>query len=107
MNFNDYQKWAMSKLGGDHPEFACALGLAGEAGETVDMLKKHWCHGKPLDTEKLAKELGDVLYYLAALSGVMGIDFNKVMEMNVDKLNARYPGGFSKEAAAKRADESK
>ena len=81
-----------------------ALGLAGEAGETADMLKKHLFHGKPLNHDDVVKELGDVLWYVAGMATAIGISLDDVAQRNVDKLRARYPDGFSAEASAQRAD---
>jgi len=71
-----------------------ALGLNGEAGEVGEILKKHHGHGKPLDTGKLAAELGDVLWYLSAIATAYGIDLDAVARGNVYKLRQRYPDGF-------------
>lgn len=103
--FESYQSWAVGKLGGQQVEFACALGIVGEAGEVADLLKKHLCHGLPLDRDKLTKKLGDVLYYVAAVAHQYHIPLDRVAAENVSKLEARYPNGFSTEAAAARADE--
>ena len=70
------------------------LGLAGEAWEVVDLLKKHLFHGHPLDTEKLTRELGDVLWYVAELSTALGVKLSIVAQRNLEKLAARYPDGF-------------
>lgn len=72
-----------------------ALGLAGEAGEVVELVKKHVYHGAELNAERLQEELGDVLFYLALLTGtvpeqtVRGIAF-----ANIWKLNQRWPDNF-------------
>jgi NTP pyrophosphatase (non-canonical NTP hydrolase) len=71
-----------------------AIGLAGEAGEVADLVKKAVFHRKGLDYEKLAKELGDVLWYVAALCSTAGLSLNDVMAANVEKLKARYPNGW-------------
>ena len=81
-----------------------ALGLAGEAGETADMLKKHLFHGKALDRDEVVRELGDVLWYVAGMATAIGISLDEVARRNVDKLRRRYPDGFSVEASAQRAD---
>lgn len=82
-----------------------ALGLAGEAGEVADLLKKYVGHGHDLDRLKVQKELGDVLWYIAALATVLGIDLDQVAETNLAKLKARYPAGFSHEASRNRVDD--
>ena len=80
------------------------LGLAGEAGEVVDHLKKHLHHGHELDRDKLVKEAGDVLWYLAALATLLGVDLSEVAQRNVDKLIRRYPQGFTHEASRNRSE---
>lgn len=110
MTLTGYQRLAMRT----HPNLGAsprddlalgALGLAGEAGEAVEIVKKHLYHGAELDRDKLTKELGDVLWYVAALAAAAGIDLDVVAEANIAKLRARYPDGFSAEASAARADE--
>lgn len=104
--FSEYQAWVRLKAGSERNERATyALGLAGEAGEVCDLLKKHWGHRKPLDREHLKKELGDVLWYVFALADQFGFTADEVVAANVDKLERRYPTGFSEQAAAARADE--
>ncbi|HYX20452.1 MAG TPA: nucleoside triphosphate pyrophosphohydrolase family protein [Thermoanaerobaculia bacterium] len=71
------------------------LGIAGEGGECADHLKKHLFHGHPLDKDKLKKEIGDVMWYLAILAQEIGLSFSEVAEANVAKLRARYPEGFT------------
>lgn len=77
---------------------ACVLngvmGLAGESGECVDLVKKHLMQGHPLDKAHLASELGDVAWYLAVTAKAIGYDLDTIFQMNVDKLKKRYPSGF-------------
>ena len=80
---------------------AC-LGLSGEVGETLDMIKKWIFHEKELDTEHLKKELGDIMWYMAMMCHSFGFDLDEIMQMNVDKLRARYPEGFNVERANNR-----
>lgn len=83
-----------------------ALGLSGEAGEVVDIIKKHITYNKPLDLVALKSELGDVLWYVSLMLTSIDSSFEEVMQMNIDKLKTRYPGGFSEaeaEAACKLA----
>lgn len=89
-----------------HDIFVWALGLAGEAGEVCDLLKKVHGHGKAYDADKMKKELGDVLWYLANLASAHGFNLSEVAEANVEKLQARYPNGFTVAAAQARADEN-
>ena len=80
-----------------------ALGLAGEAGEVVDMVKKHLYHGHALDRQQVAEELGDLLWYVAGLCDVLSLNLDTVMAANLSKLRRRYPDGFSREASQARA----
>lgn len=72
----------------------CALGITGEAGEVADMIKKHVFQGHGLDEEHFAKELGDVLWYIALGASAAGYSLDEVMELNIEKLQKRYPNGF-------------
>jgi NTP pyrophosphatase (non-canonical NTP hydrolase) len=82
-----------------------ALGIAGEAGETVDLIKKTFANGRELDMEKLVKEMGDLMFYIQALSNVIEIPLSTIIQTNMDKLNKRYPDGYSDAAALARKDE--
>ena len=101
MTINEYQKAALrteSGMSKEHPRILNGLmGLNGEAGECIDILKKHLFQGHELDRAHLAKELGDVAWYLAVSADAIGYDLETVMQMNVDKLKARYPEGFDTE----------
>lgn len=107
MNLDDYQvKAARTESRDADPQMALAvvgLGLAGEAGEAVDLIKKHVGHGHPLDTAKLEKELGDVLWYVAVAAWHLGIPLSRVAAKNIEKLWQRYPQGFSTAASMNRA----
>lgn len=85
-------------------EATFGLGIAGEAGEVVDMVKKHLGHGHPMDREKLVKELGDVMWYVAALAAVFEITLDEVGRANIEKLKKRYPEGFSEAASQNRSE---
>lgn len=67
------------------------MGLNGEAGEAIDILKKHLFQGHDLDTEHLAKELGDVAWYLAVSAAAIDYSLEDIFRMNIEKLKARYP----------------
>jgi len=60
-------------------------------------VKKHLAQGHPLDKEKLAKELGDIAWYLAETAHSIGYSLEDILQMNIDKLKARYPEGFDSE----------
>lgn len=70
------------------------LGMCGESGEIADMFKKRAFQGHDLDMEEVAKELGDVLWYVALAAHAAGYELDTIMQMNVAKLKARYPEGF-------------
>jgi NTP pyrophosphatase (non-canonical NTP hydrolase) len=80
------------------------LGLAGEAGEVVDLVKKFMYQGHDLKKEKLVEELGDVLWYVGLISSSIGVDLGRVAELNVEKLRARYGEEFSAEKSINRED---
>ncbi len=101
MTINEYQQAAIrtaNKTLTDTEQLANGLmGLNGEAGESIDILKKHLFQGHDLDKEHMAKELGDVAWYLAVSADAIGYDLETIMQLNVDKLVARYPNGFDVE----------
>jgi NTP pyrophosphatase (non-canonical NTP hydrolase) len=83
-----------------------SLGLAGESGETVDLIKKFVFHNHDVNHEKLIRELGDVLWYVSALSTSFGYKLEDVAKINVEKLIRRYPNGFKAEDSVSRGDET-
>lgn len=101
MTPNDYQQAALrtapKDLQPDQLLLNGLMGLNGESGECIDILKKHLFQGHALDAEHMAKELGDVAWYLAVSANAIGYDLETVMQMNVNKLKARYPDGFDTE----------
>lgn len=70
-----------------------AMGLAGESGELVDMLKKVIFHDHPLDKEKVVKEIGDVLWYIAILAKELDVTLEEIGQRNIEKLYRRYSEG--------------
>ena len=101
MTGNEYQKLAMTTL---NPALSQkdvlingVMGLCGESGEAIDIVKKHLHQGHALDREKLIKELGDIAWYLAETAFALDVDLDEVFEGNIAKLKARYPEGFSTE----------
>lgn len=81
-----------------------ATGLAGEAGEVVEHIKKGVFHEHGIDVDKLADELGDVLWYVAAIATKLDVPLEYIMSANIDKLKKRYPGDWSPEDSRKRVD---
>lgn len=81
---------------------SAAMGVAGEAGEVADAVKKVLYHGHPLNRFELEKELGDVLWYVALCCTVLGVPMSEVAATNIRKLSARYPDGFSCERSLHR-----
>lgn len=80
------------------------MGLCGEAGEAIEIVKKHYAHGHELDKKHLAIELGDVMWYLAETASAIGYDLDTIFQMNIDKLKRRYPDGFDEEHSINRAE---
>ena len=73
-----------------------ALGICAEGGEFTEVVKKMVFQGKPVNDENIfhmKRELGDIMWYVAQACMALDTDFNEIIEMNVDKLKARYPGG--------------
>jgi NTP pyrophosphatase (non-canonical NTP hydrolase) len=113
MNMLEYQIWAFGKRK-NYSETKLteeqinlnvgAMGLAGEAGEFLDLVKKIVFHGHQMDNMKLAHELGDVLWYLSDIASTLEITLEDLMMINKAKLDARYKDGFSREASIKRVD---
>lgn len=83
-----------------------AVGIAGEAGEVLDALKKVWVYNKELDQENLKEELGDIMFYMQKLCNMYGFSFQSVMQANMSKLAKRYPVGYTDQAAVTRADKA-
>jgi NTP pyrophosphatase (non-canonical NTP hydrolase) len=107
MTGNEYQSLALRTANGLAPEQLLTngvMGMCGEAGECVDMMKKHLFQGHDLDKEHLAKELGDVSWYVAITAHALGYDLDKIFEMNIEKLKARYPEGFDAERSLHRKE---
>lgn len=84
--------------------FNACLGLSGEVGEFNDMVKKWVFHEKELDIDHAKKKAGDICWYLAMLCESFGWNLDEIMQMNVDKLKARYPEGFDIDRANHREE---
>jgi NTP pyrophosphatase (non-canonical NTP hydrolase) len=104
---NDYQRMAMRTASGlDKHSLILngVMGLNGESGECIDIMKKHIFQGHELDREHLIEELGDVAWYLAVCCEGLGVSLEEVMEKNIEKLKARYPEGFDKARSINRTE---
>ena len=94
----DYQHYKLNVL-------YAAIGMCGEAGEVSELVKKYEYHGHAIDTEHLARELGDVLWYVSYMADLFGYSLGKIMAINQEKLAKRYPDGkFDAERSRNRKD---
>ena len=98
MNANEYQKLAMVTL---NPQLNkkdvlinSVMGLCGESGEAIDIVKKWMAQGHELDKAHLAKELGDIAWYLAEAATALDMPLEDILQENINKLKKRYPEGF-------------
>lgn len=82
-----------------------ALGLAGEAGEVADYVKKHIFHNHPFDKDSITDELGDILWYIALFCYALDESLESILKKNIAKLVSRYPNGFSSERSINRGVE--
>ena len=109
MEINEYQKLALrtlnNKLSDKEVLINGVMGLCGESGEAIDIVKKHLSQGHELDKEKLANELGDIAWYLAETAYIIGYDLEDILYMNIAKLKKRYPDGFDAERSIYRKDQ--
>ena len=108
MTIHEYQDLALRTL---NPALSpkdvlinAVMGLCGESGECIDIVKKWLAQGHELDREKLAKELGDVAWYLAEAATALEIPLEQILEANIEKLKRRFPEGFSVEASVNRTE---
>lgn len=92
MEFNDYQELANQTLYGNEQILTnCALGLASETGEVLEVIQQYTFENHSLDREQLVKEMGDVLWYLSQIAQWADIPFSEVAESNIKMLQGRYP----------------
>ena len=108
MTINEYQKLAMTTLNPQLSEkdilINGVMGLCGESGEAIDIVKKWLAQGHELDKEKLKKELGDICWYLAETATALGYDLEDIMSANIEKLKKRYPDGFDAQKSVNRTE---
>ncbi len=108
MTINEYQKLAMTTL---NPELSKkdvlingVMGLCGESGEAIDIVKKWLAQGHELDRERLAKDLGYICWYLAETATALDLSLEDVMAANIEKLKRRYPEGFDSDRSIHRSE---
>lgn len=108
MDVDKYQELAMRTL---NPEIDkkelilnAAMGLCGESGEVIDLVKKHLFQGHDLDDENLIKELGDVAWYLAEAATALNVNLSEILEKNIKKLENRFPDGFNSNRSINRGE---
>ena len=108
MTGNEYQKLALTTL---NPALSrkevlinSVMGLCGESGEAIDIVKKWLAQGHALDKEHLAKELGDIAWYLAEAATALDLSLEEILQANLDKLKKRYPEGFASERSIVRPE---
>lgn len=99
MHFAEYQNLArrtdMGNMISQNEAIKCwMMGLAGETGELIDIIKKHYYHNRPLNPDEVEKELGDILWYLSMAANDLGFDLETIAAKNIEKLMKRYPNGF-------------
>ena len=105
MDNEEYKEFVISKISleslGDL-ELVAALGMAGEAGEIIEVIKKERFHSHPRDRHHLVNELGDLFFYFTLMLEAQGYTLDGIIEENILKLNKRYPRGFEKERSIHR-----
>ena len=98
MTVNEYQELAMRTLNPNLDKkdvlINSVMGLCGESGEAIDIVKKWLMQGHDLDKAHLIKELGDVAWYLAEAATALNVSLDSVFQANIDKLQRRFPCGF-------------
>ena len=106
MNINEYQELAMRTLNPalDKKDVLInsVMGLCGESGEVIDIVKKWLAQGHELNREQLIKELGDVAWYLAEAATALDVPLENVLQANIEKLKKLYPEGFDIERSTSR-----
>lgn len=108
MTVNEYQSLALTTLNPqlDKKDMLIngVMGLCGESGEAIDIVKKWLAQGHDLDRAKLAKELGDIAWYLAETATALDLQLEDVFAANIEKLKKRYPEGFDSERSIHRTE---
>lgn len=107
MTGNEYQKLAARTINKDlsnlEKEMHALHGMVGEIGEIHSLYQKNF-QGHELDTKHAKKELGDLLWFIAEYCTANHWELEDVMRLNIEKLRARYPGGFDADHSLNRAE---
>ena len=108
MNVSEYQALALKTMNPDLSKremlINSMMGLCGESGEAIDLVKKHLFHNHELDKDKLVKELGDIAWYLAEAAQAIDVPLEEILRLNIEKLKKRYPEGFDAERSIHREE---
>ena len=113
MNANDYVREAKRtdvtnytiqevRMGGVIEAMHALMGIVTEAGELMDVYKKNVMYGKPIDIPNVKEEVGDIMWYIALLCHTYEFNLEDILQMNIDKLRARYPEKFTEDKALNR-----
>jgi NTP pyrophosphatase (non-canonical NTP hydrolase) len=106
MDFREYELKAAVFMNPDLDDrgalLMVTLGIGSESGEIIEQVKHHAYHGHKLDNMEMIKELGDMLWYVAAMCGYIGVSMEDVAKRNIEKLTKRYPDGFTSTASINR-----
>lgn len=92
-DINEYQTFASKGIlnaNNQDPLLNFALGLAGESGEVIDLIKKKIFQGRDIHPTNFEEELGDVLWYVANIASSVGLKLSDILKANVTKLEKRY-----------------
>lgn len=106
LTLNEYQKQAARTRNPKvkEPILEGLMGLNGEAGEALEVLKKAMFQGHEIDFDKIAEEIGDCLWYLSEVADAIGVPLEIIAMDNLNKLKNRYPDGYSDEKSVNRTD---
>lgn len=112
ITFSDYQEDAVRTITGisashnDNLLLEGVMGLNGESGEVIEIVKKHIFQGHELDKEKIAVELSDCLWYLTASAKAVGYTLEDIAVLNIQKRKSRYPNGFDEQNSINRTTQN-
>lgn len=106
LTISDYQKLASRTINFNMSNkdilINSVMGLCGEAGEAIDIVKKHIAQGHNFDKVHFIEELGDIAWYLAEAASAIDYDLGDILQQNIDKLKKRYPEGFKEKDSINR-----